>query len=164
MAVRLLGRVCAVRDVPVACCGALSRAQAIIDDQSKTEAQRKAARDALKKQAEEAKAIAGAIEKEKQEKAELENKIKEMEGKVRPENGVGNCVHVSVRVRMRGMVRVRVHRVGCPRCLYSPAPATPQLHSSRVHGPQAFSSSSKVSCSCRLRPSSTCLARSGAAA
>ncbi|KAG2431845.1 hypothetical protein HXX76_009338 [Chlamydomonas incerta] len=56
--------------------------QAIIDDQSKTEAQKKAARDALKKQAEEARAIAGAIEKEKQEKAVLEARIKEMEGKI----------------------------------------------------------------------------------
>ncbi|GLC55847.1 Kinesin-like protein fla10 [Pleodorina starrii] len=61
---------------------ARSQLQAIIDDQSKTEAQRKAARDALKKQAEEARAIAAAIEKEKKEKEELEARIKEMEGKI----------------------------------------------------------------------------------
>ena len=63
--------------------------QAIIDDQGKTEAQKKAARDALKKQAEEARAIAGAIEKEKQEKAVLESRIKEMEGKVGSGAGAG---------------------------------------------------------------------------
>lgn len=56
--------------------------QAIIDDQSKTEAQRKAAREALKKQAEEARAFAAAIEREKKEKEDLEARIKEMEGKV----------------------------------------------------------------------------------
>ncbi|KAG2487699.1 hypothetical protein HYH03_013698 [Edaphochlamys debaryana] len=61
---------------------AAKQLQAIIDDQSKTEVQKKAARDALKKQAEEAKAIQEKIEKERKEKEELEAKIKEMEGKI----------------------------------------------------------------------------------
>lgn len=64
--------------------------QAILDDGSKTEAQRKAAREALKKQAEEAKAVFGAVEREIKEKQELEKRIQEMEGKVgKKEGGTG---------------------------------------------------------------------------
>lgn len=56
--------------------------QAVVGDTSKTDEQRRAARDALKKQAAEAAAIAQQLETEAKEKAELEAKITAMESKV----------------------------------------------------------------------------------
>ena len=99
------------------------RPQAIIDDSSKTEAQRKAAREQLKKQAEEAKALAAKMETEAREKEELEKRIKEMEGKVGRAGGGGGargaaarleaCMHARVRGQGPGTSMPQIYAPWC---------------------------------------------------